>query len=93
MSHILIARHRGLREDKKSLIYISFLKIQSALPQEQHHSIPASGSSEEKAKISIPAYLTEANKHWARLIGCRTILPAAIGNFHDEVKALQSYKG
>lgn len=67
--------------------------MQSAMLQEQSHSIQASGSSEEKAKISILRYLTEANKYWAHLIGCRTILPAAIGNFHDEVKALQSYKG
>lgn len=46
-------------EDKKSLIYISFWEIHAAL-QEQNCSILASGSSEEKAKTSILAYLTEA---------------------------------
>lgn len=46
-------------EDKKSLIYISFWEIHAALP-EQNRSILASGSSEEEAKISILAYLTEA---------------------------------
>lgn len=46
-------------EDKKSLIYISFWEIHAA-PHEQNRSVLASGSSEEKAKISILAYLTEA---------------------------------
>lgn len=46
-------------EDKKSLIYISFWEIHAAL-QEQNCSILASGSSEEKAKTSILAYLTGA---------------------------------
>lgn len=63
VSCILTARHHGLREEKKSLIYISFLKTQSAMLQEQRHSILVSGSSEEKAKISILGYLTEANKY------------------------------
>lgn len=93
MSCSLTASHRGLRGDKKSLIYISFLEIHRAPLQERRHSALPRGSSAEKAKTPILVYLTEVSKRRGRLIGCRTILPAAIGNFHGEVKALQGYKG
>lgn len=92
MSWSLIARHHRLWADKKSLIYISLLRISCAAPWEQRCCSSKWLYGKRGQKTPIPAYLGEVNKHQALPLAAQQPSLLLSGTFMMRLKLYRDTK-